>query len=73
MGRIQTSEEVESPVKGVAVASYPQNYQTPPPHHVGRPWSTGLFDCHLDQTNGSITTIFLILAKLWFIASPLVS
>ncbi|XP_009797303.1 protein PLANT CADMIUM RESISTANCE 8-like [Nicotiana tabacum] len=62
MGRIDSSNEVESPqpVADVPAASYPAKYQgavhTPTP--TGAPWSTGLFDCHLDQTNAT-TTSFL--------------
>lgn len=63
MGRVEEAADgVESPVKGVAVAavasyeqpqvasSYPQTHQN---QFVGSPWSSGLFDCHLDQTNGN--------------------
>lgn len=61
MGRIEDAGDVESPVKGVAVASYPQNHQTVQPQFVGRPWSSGLFDCHLDQTNGNLIVFFLVI------------
>ncbi|XP_073035932.1 protein PLANT CADMIUM RESISTANCE 8 [Primulina eburnea] len=37
---------------------HPQNYQAGQPAFVGLPWSTQLFDCHLDQTN-AIMTAFL--------------
>ncbi|XP_016478839.1 protein PLANT CADMIUM RESISTANCE 8-like [Nicotiana tabacum] len=61
MGRIDSSNEVEDP-QPVAGASYPAKYQgavhTPTPTLTGAPWSTGLFDCHLDQTNAT-TTAFL--------------
>lgn len=39
----------------------PTGNQFPAP--IGNPWSTGLFDCHEDQTNGtfiSLAVIFLI-------------
>ncbi|KAL0319267.1 UNVERIFIED_CONTAM: protein PLANT CADMIUM RESISTANCE 8 [Sesamum angustifolium] len=58
MSIIEAAEEVETTVKGQPVASYPQNYQTGEPPSVGRPWSTGLFECHLDQTN-AVMTAFL--------------
>ncbi|XP_057773095.1 protein PLANT CADMIUM RESISTANCE 8-like [Salvia miltiorrhiza] len=61
MGRVEVAAgDVESPAKGVAVASYPQNHQPMQmqPQFVGRPWTTGLFDCHLDQTN-AVMTAFL--------------
>ncbi|PIN13690.1 hypothetical protein CDL12_13687 [Handroanthus impetiginosus] len=50
-------KEVEVTVQGEPVASYPQNYQTGQgqPPFVGSPWNTGLFDCHLDQTNAVMT------------------
>ncbi|KAH6782177.1 PLAC8 family protein [Perilla frutescens var. hirtella] len=56
MGRVEAAEQVESPAKGVAVgapAPAPYTHQ-----FVGRPWSSGLFDCHLDQTN-AVMTAFL--------------
>ncbi|XP_042049539.1 protein PLANT CADMIUM RESISTANCE 8-like [Salvia splendens] len=57
MGRIETAGEVQSPVKGVAVGSYPQTHHPMQPQPVGRPWSTGLFDCHLDQTQAVMTAL----------------
>ncbi|WMV22334.1 hypothetical protein MTR67_015719 [Solanum verrucosum] len=43
MGRVDSSNETENPqpVGGVP----------------GTPWSTGLFDCHLDQTNAAMTAL----------------
>lgn len=32
---------------------------------IGTPWSTGLFDCHEDQTNGSIYSSLVSLNKLY--------
>lgn len=55
MGRVEATEEVEATVQGEPVASYPpQNDQTRQPPFIGIPWSSGLFDCHLDQTNGDL-------------------
>lgn len=34
------------------VTSYLPNSQVGRPPYVGKPWSTGLFDFHLNQTNG---------------------
>ncbi|KAL3824371.1 hypothetical protein ACJIZ3_020400 [Penstemon smallii] len=38
-----------------AVGSYPQYIQPAP---LGKPWHSGLFDCHLDATNAVMTAIF---------------
>ncbi|XP_059290800.1 protein PLANT CADMIUM RESISTANCE 8-like [Lycium ferocissimum] len=66
MGRVEANNEVETPQpeSGTEPApSNPQQYQgvqtvSPAPVHIGAPWSTGLFDCHLDQTN-AVMTAFL--------------
>lgn len=54
MGRVDSSNETENaqPVGGVPNPSYQGAYA---PTLTGTPWSTGLFDCHLDQTNGMYT------------------
>lgn len=62
MGRVEANNGGENPqpVGGTeAAASQPQQFQgvqavhqSPSHLPIGAPWSTGLFDCHLDQTNG---------------------
>lgn len=54
MGRVDSSNEVETPqpVGGVPATSDQGVYT---PTLTGTPWSTGFFDCHLDQTNGIYT------------------
>ncbi|XP_004236402.1 protein PLANT CADMIUM RESISTANCE 8-like [Solanum lycopersicum] len=57
MGRVDSSNETENaqPVGGVPNPSYQGAYA---PTLTGTPWSTGLFDCHLDQTNAAMTALF---------------
>lgn len=59
MGRIEATEEIETPNPGQPVGSHPQILQSP---YVGGPWDSGLYDCHLDQTNGN----FIIFTTLCF-------
>ncbi|CAN4100243.1 unnamed protein product [Withania somnifera] len=68
MGRVEANNEGETsqPESGEPAApSQPQQYQgvqavhqSPSHLPIGAPWSTGLFDCHLDQTN-AVMTAFL--------------
>ncbi|PON88409.1 hypothetical protein TorRG33x02_157750 [Trema orientale] len=56
MGQVE-DEEVqgkEVPHTGEPVGSVAPNYKTNQNQPLGRPWSTGLFDCHEDQTNGKL-------------------
>lgn len=62
MGRVEANNEGETsqPESGEPVPSQSQQYQgvqavhqSPSHLPIGAPWSTGLFDCHLDQTNGN--------------------
>lgn len=64
MGRVEANNEIETPKPGESgepVASQPppqyqgvKDVQPPSPSQpIGAPWSTGLFDCHLNQTNGN--------------------
>lgn len=68
MTRVEgTDQHTEVPVTG-----QPANGMYPPPAssqyqpqnvnqyrpQIGNPWSTGLFDCQLDQTNAIMTTVF---------------
>ncbi|KAG8379972.1 hypothetical protein BUALT_Bualt07G0145100 [Buddleja alternifolia] len=57
MGRIESNPGIQAPNSGQPVGSYPQNVQSPLPH-IGNPWNSGLFDCHLDPTNAVMTTLF---------------
>lgn len=75
MGRVTTPSE-EIPNNGIPVqqtgtpnqqTGVPVSQFAPPNYHqanvnlsVGRPWSTGLFDCHEDQTNGIVSVYTLI-------------
>ena len=50
---------------GEAVVSFPPVAQAggvslAPPPFVGSPWSTGLFDCHEDKTNGKRSFLFIL-------------
>ncbi|KAG7600296.1 PLAC8 motif-containing protein [Arabidopsis suecica] len=72
MGRVTTPPE-EDPNNGIPVqqpgtpnqrTGVPVSQFAPPNYHqanvnlsVGRPFSTGLFDCHADQTNAVMTAI----------------
>ncbi|KAJ7963027.1 Plant cadmium resistance protein [Quillaja saponaria] len=40
----------------IATGSIP-NYPREMNHHIGNPWSTGLFDCHENQTNATMTAL----------------
>ncbi|KAL7099958.1 hypothetical protein ACP275_09G119400 [Erythranthe tilingii] len=57
MGRIQASPEIETLDPVQQVNSYPQNFQTGQTPQIGNPWNSGLFDCHLDQTNAWMTAL----------------
>lgn len=70
MARIDGTEDVEVPVSGLPMGSFPSSPYQPPngnqfpapnnsnfPAPIGNPWSTGLFDCNVDQTNAITTTI----------------
>jgi len=48
---MQTTEEQKTEQQEPAVGS---RYEVNTIHQVGSPWSTGLFDCHENQTNGNI-------------------
>ncbi|KAG5601995.1 hypothetical protein H5410_033365 [Solanum commersonii] len=65
MGRVEANNEEETSQAESGTASQPQQfqgvqgvYQSPSHLTIGAPWSTGLFDCHLDQTN-AVMTAFL--------------
>lgn len=48
---MQTNEEQNTQQQQEPVGS---RYEANPIQQVGHPWSTGLFDCHENQTNGNI-------------------
>lgn len=50
--------------QGQQVGSYPQNVQTGQSQYIGAPFESGLFDCHLDQTNGNIFIATYVLNKI---------
>ena len=52
MGGTEEIQGKEIPQTGEAIGSTAPNYQTYPSQPLGSPWSTGLFDCHENQTNG---------------------
>ncbi|XP_009777885.1 protein PLANT CADMIUM RESISTANCE 8 [Nicotiana sylvestris] len=67
MGRVEENNEIETPKPGESgepVASQPppqyqgvKDVQPPSPSQpIGAPWSTGLFDCHLNQINAVMTS-----------------
>lgn len=73
MGRVAGMGEVGSPEPAmpreeqvvqfppIVEAEYPPRVEAgvpAPVHFVGSPWSTGLFDCHEDQTNAVMTAFF---------------
>lgn len=53
MGRIEATAKIETPNPGQQVSSYPPTPQILQSPYMGGPWDSGLFDCHLDQTNGN--------------------
>lgn len=52
MGGNQAAEEVDTPKQGKPVSSTALTLFRDENLSVGEPWSTGLFDCHENQTNG---------------------
>ncbi|KAL5575179.1 hypothetical protein UlMin_016878 [Ulmus minor] len=48
----------ETPQTGEPIGSMPSKYQPNANQLLGRPWSTGLFDCHENQTNAVMTAFF---------------
>ena len=54
---------------GIPVASAPP-YFTAEARAIGRPWSTGLYDCQEHQTNG-IIFIFIFVYLLFFLTLSL--
>ncbi|KAL8458303.1 hypothetical protein ACS0TY_035140 [Phlomoides rotata] len=57
MGRVEATAEIGTPNPGQHVGSYPQNPQIMQSPYMGGPWDSGLFDCHLDQTNAVMTAL----------------
>nr|GMC78194.1 protein PLANT CADMIUM RESISTANCE 8 [Ipomoea batatas] len=65
MGRVEANSEAEADTPQFqmgeptpAAASYAPKYlPAQSPISIGVPWSTGLFDCHEDQTNAFMTAI----------------
>lgn len=53
---------IGQPANGTYPSPAPSPYQPQTvnqyPAPIGNPWSTGLYDCHLDQTNAIMTTVF---------------
>jgi len=43
------------------VGSIAPRYEADRIQQIGNPWSTGLFDCHENQTNGNIYSSFITL------------
>lgn len=61
-------QKIGTPIQQTGV---PVSQFAPPNYHqanvnlsVGSPWSTGLFDCHEDQTNGIVSYIHSVLYPL---------
>lgn len=53
MGGTEETQGKEVPQTGEPTAPpMASNYETNRNQPLGRPWSTGLFDCHENQTNG---------------------
>lgn len=75
MGRVEANNEGETSQAESGTepaASQPQQfqgvqsvYQSPSHLTIGAPWSTGLFDCHLDQTNGKLSLLLSLLSVLF--------
>jgi len=57
---MQTTED-QKIQQNEAVGSIASNTIQP----IGSPWSTGLFDCHENQTNGNIYSSLISLNKLY--------
>lgn len=57
----ETPDDVET--VSIPVASAPPDFIA-----IGKPWSTGLFDCYENQTNG---IIFILLSFLFFLTFSL--
>ena len=55
MGVNKTADDVET--LGIPVGSAPPD-STAETQAIGKPWSTGLYDCHENQTNGIIILLF---------------
>ncbi|KAI8544465.1 hypothetical protein RHMOL_Rhmol08G0298900 [Rhododendron molle] len=55
MGGNQVTEEVDTPKPGKPVGSMALTLYEDKNLSVGEPWSTGLFDCHENQTNAIVT------------------
>lgn len=54
MGQVEEIQGKEVSQTGEPIGSVAPNYQTNQNQPPGRPWSTGLFDCHENQTNGKL-------------------
>ncbi|KAL8113833.1 hypothetical protein AgCh_020934 [Apium graveolens] len=56
------SSQYQPQANGTYPSPAPSSYQPQVvnqyPAHIGNPWSTGLFDCQLDQTNAIMTMVF---------------
>lgn len=47
------------------VGSIAPRYEADRIQQIGNPWSTGLFDCHENQTNGNIYSSLIPLNELY--------
>jgi len=60
-GEMQTSED-QKIQQNEAIGSFAPRYEADTVQPIGSPWSTGLFDCHENQTNGII--YFTLITRL---------
>ncbi|WVZ00634.1 hypothetical protein V8G54_026703, partial [Vigna mungo] len=56
-GEMQASED-QKVQQNEAVGSFAPRYEADTFQPIGSPWSTGLFDCHENQTNAVMTSFF---------------
>lgn len=64
-GEMQASED-QKIQQNEAVGSFAPRYEADTFQPIGSPWSTGLFDCHENQTNGNNIYFSLISSTNFF-------
>ena len=58
-------EEEEEEEADSAIGLIAPSYEADTIPQIGNPWSTGLFDCHENQTNGNIYSSLIPLNELY--------